>query len=92
MLEHVCKRPSVDPSGCIAPNAVICGDVGRLRRAAITAESSKMTIGENCVVMDTAVIRGVRDNTVSIAENVVIGPRPYVVGCPIESEPSSPHP
>jgi carbonic anhydrase/acetyltransferase-like protein (isoleucine patch superfamily) len=92
ILEHVGRRPSIDPSARIAPNAVICGDVAIGANssigfgAVITAESGKVTIGENCVVMDTAVIRGVRNNPVSIADNVLIGPRAYVVGCTIESE------
>jgi carbonic anhydrase/acetyltransferase-like protein (isoleucine patch superfamily) len=92
ILEHVGRRPSIDPSARIAPNAVICGDVAIGANssigfgAVITAESGKVTIGENCVVMDTAVIRGVRNNPVSIADNVLIGPRAYVVGCTIESD------
>jgi carbonic anhydrase/acetyltransferase-like protein (isoleucine patch superfamily) len=71
---------------------VICGDVtigpdsSVGFGAVITAESGKVTIGKNCVIMDTAVIRGVRNNPVSIADNVLIGPRAYVVGCTIESE------
>jgi carbonic anhydrase/acetyltransferase-like protein (isoleucine patch superfamily) len=92
ILEHGGRRPGIDPSARIAPNAVICGDVtvGSDSSvgfgAVITAESGKLTIGKNCVIMDTAVIRGVRNNPVSIADNVLIGPRAYVVGCTIESE------
>jgi carbonic anhydrase/acetyltransferase-like protein (isoleucine patch superfamily) len=92
ILEHGGTRPGIDPSARIAPNAVICGDVtigpdsSVGFGAVITAESGKVTIGKNCVVMDTAVIRGVRNNPVSIADNVLIGPRAYVVGCTIESD------
>jgi carbonic anhydrase/acetyltransferase-like protein (isoleucine patch superfamily) len=92
ILEHGGRRPGIDPSARIAPNAVICGDVtvgpdsSVGFGAVITAESGKVTIGKNCVIMDTAVIRGVRNNPVSIADNVLIGPRAYVVGCTIESE------
>src|SRR4029077_14205993 len=92
ILEHGGRRPGIDPSARIAPNAVICGDVtvGSDSSvgfgAMITAESGKVTIVKNCVIMDTAVIRGVRNNPVSIADNVLIGPRAYVVGCTIESE------
>jgi carbonic anhydrase/acetyltransferase-like protein (isoleucine patch superfamily) len=92
ILEHGGRRPGIDPSARIAPNAVICGDViigpdsSVGFGAVITAESGKVTIGKNCVIMDTAVIRGVRNNPVSIADNVLIGPRAYVVGCAIESE------
>ena len=87
ILEHRGRKPSIDPSARIAPNAVICGDVTIGPNSSIgfgvviTAESGKVTIGENCVVMDTAVIRGVRNNSVSIADNVLIGPGASVVGC-----------
>ncbi len=92
ILEHLGARPSVDASARVAPNAVICGDVTIGPNssvgfgAVITAESGKVTIGANCVIMDTAVIRGVRNNPVTIADNVLIGPRAAVVGCTIESE------
>ncbi|MBV9754389.1 MAG: gamma carbonic anhydrase family protein [Hyphomicrobiales bacterium] len=92
VLEHVGKRPIIDASARIAPNAVICGDVTIGENssigfgAVVTAESGKIAIGRNCVIMDTAVIRGVRNSPVSIADNVLIGPRAYVVGCTIESD------
>jgi carbonic anhydrase/acetyltransferase-like protein (isoleucine patch superfamily) len=92
ILEHRGRKPGIDPSARVAPNAVICGDVTIGPNssvgfgAVITAESGKVTVGKNCVVMDTAVIRGVRDNPVSIADNVLIGPRACVVGCTIESD------
>jgi carbonic anhydrase/acetyltransferase-like protein (isoleucine patch superfamily) len=92
ILEHGGVAPNIDPSTRVAPNAVICGDVTIGPNcsvgfgAVITAESGKVTIGENCVIMDTAVIRGVRGNKVSIADNVIIGPRAYLVGCTVESE------
>ncbi|MBV9430451.1 MAG: gamma carbonic anhydrase family protein [Hyphomicrobiales bacterium] len=92
ILEHVGKAPNIDPSTRIAPNAVICGDVTIEANcsvgfgAVVTAESGKVAIGKNCVIMDTAVIRGVRNHPVSIADNVLIGPRAYVVGCTIEGE------
>jgi carbonic anhydrase/acetyltransferase-like protein (isoleucine patch superfamily) len=92
ILEHRGVRPGIHASTRIAPNAVICGDVtigpnGSVGfGAVITAESGKVTIGENCVIMDTAVIRGVRDNPVSIADNVMVGPRACLTGCTVESE------
>ena len=92
ILEHDGKTPKIEASARIAPNAVICGDVTIGPNssigfgAVITAESGKVTIGKNCVVMDTAVIRGVRNNPVSVADNVMVGPRAYLVGCTVESE------
>ncbi|MBV9114460.1 MAG: gamma carbonic anhydrase family protein [Hyphomicrobiales bacterium] len=92
ILEHDGKTPKIEASARIAPNAVICGDVTIGPNssigfgAVITAESGKVTIGKNCVVMDTAVIRGVRNNPVLIADNVMIGPRAYLVGCTVDGE------
>jgi carbonic anhydrase/acetyltransferase-like protein (isoleucine patch superfamily) len=92
IMEHGGLAPKIDPSSRIAPNAVVCGDVTIGPNcsvgfgAVITAESGKGTIGGNCVIMDTAVIRGVRNDPVSIADNVMIGPRAYLCGCTVESE------
>jgi carbonic anhydrase/acetyltransferase-like protein (isoleucine patch superfamily) len=33
--------------------------------------------------MDTAVVRGVRDNPVSVGNNALVGPRAYLTGCSI---------
>ena len=35
------------------------------------------------MIMDTAVIRGVRNNPVKIGRNVLVGPRAYLTGCTI---------
>jgi carbonic anhydrase/acetyltransferase-like protein (isoleucine patch superfamily) len=89
LIEHRGARPVVDPSTRIAPNAVICGDVTVAANCSIgfgvvlTAESGPITIGENCVIMDTAVIRGVRGNPARIGKNVLIGPRAYLTGCTV---------
>lgn len=88
-LEHGSTRPRIDPSTRVAPNATICGDVMIGPNCAIgfnavlVAESGHICIGSNCVVMDTAVIRGVRGNPVTIGDNVLIGPRAYLSGCDI---------
>ena len=86
LIEHGGARPKVDATARVAPNAVLCGDVTIGPNssvgfgAVITAESGKVTIGANCVIMDTAVIRGVRSDPVSIADNVLVGPRAYLCG------------
>ncbi len=64
------------PSPHIAPTAVLCGDVtiGPHTRvlfgAVITAEGGPVEIGANCVVMEHAVVRGVRRHPVRLG-----GPR-----------------
>jgi carbonic anhydrase/acetyltransferase-like protein (isoleucine patch superfamily) len=52
----------------------------------VSAESGAVSIGANCVVMDTAVLRGVRRNPHTIGDNVLVGPRAYLTGCSIENE------
>ena len=89
LLTHDGKRPTIDPTTRVAPTAVICGDVtiganGSIGFGAVlTAESGPISIGDNCVVMDTAVIRGVKRNPVRIGSNVLVGPRAYLTGCEI---------
>ena len=91
-IEHRDARPKIDPTVRIAPNAVVCGDVTIGPNcsvgfgAVIVAESGSVTIGANCVIMDTVVIRGVRGNPVSIGDNVLVGPRAYLVGCQVADE------
>jgi carbonic anhydrase/acetyltransferase-like protein (isoleucine patch superfamily) len=92
LYEHEGKRPTVDPSARVAPNAVLCGDVTVGANSSIgfgavlSAESGPIAIGNNCVIMDTAVIRGVRGHPVAIGDNVLVGPRAYLTGCTIEDE------
>jgi carbonic anhydrase/acetyltransferase-like protein (isoleucine patch superfamily) len=92
LYEHDGKRPRVDPSARVAPTAVLCGDVTVGANCSIgfgtvlTAESGAIAIGANCVIMDTAVIRGVRGHPVAIGDNVLVGPRAYLTGCTVEDE------
>jgi len=89
ILEHGGERPTIDQTARVAPNAIICGDV-RIGAntsigfgAVLTAETGPIRIGENCVVMDTAVLRGVRNFDLTIGNNVLIGPRAHLSGCTI---------
>jgi carbonic anhydrase/acetyltransferase-like protein (isoleucine patch superfamily) len=92
ILEHNGKRPVIDASARIAPNATVCGEVSIGANtsigfgAVVTAESGAITIGANCVVMDTAVLRGVRGNPLTVGDNVLVGPRAYLTGCVVEAE------
>ena len=92
ILEHDGALPKIDPTARIAPNAVLCGDVHIGANSSIgfgavlTAESGPIAIGANCVVMDTAVIRGTRRHPVEVGDNVLIGPRAYLSGCHVEDD------
>ncbi len=92
ILEHRGVAPTIDSSARIAPTAVVCGDVTIEAGCSIgfgtvlTAESGSIVVGRNVVIMDTAVVRGVRDHPVRIGENVLIGPRAYLSGCLVAAD------
>jgi carbonic anhydrase/acetyltransferase-like protein (isoleucine patch superfamily) len=89
LYTHDAKHPKIHPTSRIAPNAIVCGDVTIGANcsvgfgAVLTAESGPISIGTNCIIMDTAVIRGIRDNPVFVGNNVLVGPRAYLTGCEI---------
>jgi len=90
IIKHKNKTPQIDISTYIAPNAVICGDViiGKNARimfgAQLIAENSSITIGDNSIVLENAVIRGTDNYSVSIGNNCLIGPNTHLTGCTIE--------
>jgi carbonic anhydrase/acetyltransferase-like protein (isoleucine patch superfamily) len=91
IIKHLDKKPTIDSSAYIAPNAVIYGDVtiGKNVRvmfgAQIIAESSPIRIGNNCIVLENAVIRGTDKFPVSIGDNCLIGPNAHLAGCTVEN-------
>jgi carbonic anhydrase/acetyltransferase-like protein (isoleucine patch superfamily) len=90
IIKHLNKKPVIDTSAFIAPNAVICGDVkiGKNVRvmfgAQIIAESSPIMIGDNCIILENAVIRGTDKFPVSIGNNCLVGPNAHLAGCTVE--------
>ncbi|WP_207479921.1 gamma carbonic anhydrase family protein [Arenibaculum pallidiluteum] len=92
LIEHEGVRPRVDPTARIAPNATICGDVtigpgsSVGFGAVISAESGPVVIGADCVIMDTAVLRGVRGAPLTVGDRVLVGPRAYLTGCAVAEE------
>ncbi len=91
LIEHRGKIPRIDRSAYIAPNAVISGDVtigGHSRvlfGAVVTAEGGPVVIGENCIIMETAVLRGTPLHKLQLGDHVLVGPRAYLTGCTIEN-------
>ena len=90
IIRHQNKEPKIDKTAYIAPNAVICGNVsiGKNVRVMfgvqIIAENSPIAIGENCIILENAVIRGTDKHSVSIGINCLIGPNAHIAGCTIE--------
>jgi carbonic anhydrase/acetyltransferase-like protein (isoleucine patch superfamily) len=89
ILTHGGAAPVIAPTARVAPNATLCGDVTVGPNcsigfgAVLAAESGPVVLGANCVVMDTAVVRGVRGNPARLGDNVLVGPRAYLTGCTI---------
>ena len=90
LYEHDRRRPQVHPTARIAPTATIVGDVvigagcSIGFGAVVVAESGPVRIGTHCVIMDTAVLRGTKKDTLTLGDNVIIGPHASLVGCTVE--------
>lgn len=89
LITHLGRAPQIAHDTRVAPNATICGDVTICPNcsigfgAVLVAESAPIRIGANCVIMDTAVLRGVRGHPLSLGNNVLVGPRAYLTGCEV---------
>ena len=92
ILKHEKMQQRIDPTARIAPTAVICGNVSVGPNtsigfgAVIVAESGRIEIGANCVIMDTAVLRGIKNAPLLLGDNVLVGPRAHLTGCTIEDD------
>ena len=90
ILSHKGKTPQIDPSAVVAPTATICGDVTIgpncriMHGATLIAEGGRITIGEQCIVLENAVIRSNRNHSTEIGKYCLIGPNAHVVGCTLE--------
>jgi carbonic anhydrase/acetyltransferase-like protein (isoleucine patch superfamily) len=92
LIRHASKSPRVDPSAYVAPNAVLCGDVtvGAGCRimfgAQLIAEGGSITLGQNCVVLENAVLRATVTHDLRLGDHCLVGPQAHVVGCSVEDE------
>jgi carbonic anhydrase/acetyltransferase-like protein (isoleucine patch superfamily) len=92
LIQSEGTAPRIDPSAQVAASAVISGDVHIGPRcrighgAVLVAEGGPVRLGADCVVMDTAVIRGVPGLPMTLGDRVLVGPRAYLVGCSVEDD------
>lgn len=86
IIEHRGATPVVHPSAYVATTATLVGavTVGAgsriLHGAVLTAEDGAVTIGENVVVMENALLRGRAGHPVLIGDHVMVGPHSHVNG------------
>jgi carbonic anhydrase/acetyltransferase-like protein (isoleucine patch superfamily) len=92
LFEHLGASPRIHPDAVVAPTAVISGDVTVgadcqvLHGAVITAEGGAITLGENVIVMENALIRATTANPVHIGDHTLVGPMASVSGATIGDE------
>lgn len=91
-FDHQGRQPRIHHSAVIADTAVISGDVTIgpdcqvLHGAVITSEGGPITLGENVIVMENALIRATSTNPVHIGDHVLVGPMASISGATIGDE------
>jgi carbonic anhydrase/acetyltransferase-like protein (isoleucine patch superfamily) len=93
IIVHAGKRPRIDPSAWVAPDATICGDVAIgsgarvLHGARVIGEGGgAISIGRNCIVMENAVVRASQHHPCTIGDHCLIGPSAHVTGALLDDE------
>ncbi|HWI32379.1 MAG TPA: gamma carbonic anhydrase family protein [Microbacterium sp.] len=91
-FEHLGARPRIHRDAVVAQTAVVSGDVTigadcqLLHGAVVTAEGGPITLGENVIVMENAVIRGSAANPVHIGDHTLVGPGATISGATVGEE------
>jgi carbonic anhydrase/acetyltransferase-like protein (isoleucine patch superfamily) len=93
LINHADNKPKIDPSGWVAPDATVCGDVtvgsgSRVMHGAriIGEAGGKIKIGANCIIMENAVIRASPRHGCTIGDHCLIGPNAHVTGAVVEDQ------
>lgn len=92
LIEYDGNSPSLADDVYVAPTAVVSGDVriGRgcrvLFGAVITADGGRVELGEDCIVMENAVVRGRPDHQTRLGNHVLVGPHSHINGAAIEDD------
>lgn len=90
IITHLNKTPQIHPSTYVAPNATICGDViiragcRIMFGACVVAEGKTLELGDNCIVMENAVIRSTDNHPTRIGSHCLVGPHAHLVGCTLD--------
>ena len=93
LIEHAGKRPTIDPTAWVAPDATLCGDVTIgpgvriLHGARLVGEAGgAIRIGRDGIIMENAVIRASARHPCTIGDYCLIGPSAHVTGATLQDE------
>lgn len=92
LIEHAGRSPRIHESAWVAPGATVSGDVeiGPESRilfgAVLTADGGPVRIGDQCVIMENAVLRGTPKHPLAIGSRVLVGPHSYLSGCIVNDD------
>ncbi|MDR6611506.1 gamma carbonic anhydrase family protein [Leifsonia sp. 1010] len=92
LIRHRGIEPSIHATAYVAPSAVLVGDVRVgagariLHGAVLSAEDGEVTVGEDTVVMEHAVIRGRSGHPARVGAAVMVGPHAHVNGSTVGDE------
>src|SRR5262249_23058924 len=88
-MAHAGHTPVIDPTAVVAPTAVIAGDVHIgagmvvLAGAIITSQGAPMQLGQHCVIMEHAVMRGAGAYPCTLGKHVLVGPHAHMTGATV---------
>jgi carbonic anhydrase/acetyltransferase-like protein (isoleucine patch superfamily) len=92
LMRHRGIAPDVHPDAYVAATAVLVGDVRIaagarvLHGAVLSAEDGQVTIGEDSVVMENALIRGRAAHPAVVGSAVMVGPHAHINGSVVDDE------
>ncbi|MEA5455413.1 gamma carbonic anhydrase family protein [Sinomonas sp. JGH33] len=92
LVSHRGSSPQVHTGAYVAPTAVLIGDVTVadgariLHGAVLTAEDGEVTVGENSIVMEHALVRGRAKHPARIGSSCMVGPHAHVNGADVGDE------
>jgi acetyltransferase-like isoleucine patch superfamily enzyme len=86
ILANGTKKPKIHSSAYVAPTAVVSGEVtigqgcAVLHCAVVVAEGMPVTIGNDCVVAEHALVKSTATHPAKIGDEVLVGPHASVIG------------
>src|SRR4051794_3990865 len=83
---------SIDRSASVASSAVVTGDVTIgpgcrvLHGAVLNGDAGPITLGEDVLVMEHALLRGRADHPLRLGDAVLVGPHTHLNGATVDDE------